>query len=246
MYKKRIAIAGLRLCGGILLSLGFAISACSSSSGGGNGTGPFVDSGSDVTTVDGGNVGEGGVIGSNCQGANIVSDGGAAMKCFQYPNDPGSGAFYVTISGESNALTGYPFPPDNFTNDTYMPDGWQFEILEYIVSVDKVTLWQNPDESATNQEEHGNAVAQLSGPFVVDLHKGGKIVGQGGYPELSTPIGVITSQNLNGNAAFPTDGTRFGFGFSTVPATYDAYNVNLDPSEAADFAMMVQNGWTVF
>ncbi len=256
MYKRRIAIAGLALCSGFVLSAGLAVTACSSSTGA-NGTNPFVDSGVNTTpeasavvpeagtAVDGGSPGDGSVS-TNCQGSNILGDGGATLQCFQYPTDPGPGAFYVTISGESNALTGYPFPPDNFVNDTYMPDGWQFQILEYIVVVDKVTLWQNPDESTTNQEEHGSQVAHLDGPFVVDLHKGGKIVGQGGYPELATPLGVITTQNDLGNAAFPTDGTRFAFGFSTVQATYDAYNVNLDESEAADFALMVQKGYSVF
>jgi hypothetical protein len=128
-----------------------------------------------------------------------------------------------------------------------MPDGWQFEIVEYIVVVDKVTLWSNPDLSTTDQSQHGAQVADLDGPFVIDLHKGGKIVGQGGYPELATPLGVIASQNDNGNAAFDTSGgTRYGFGFSTVPATYAAYDVNLDESEAADFALMVQKGYSVF
>ena len=44
-------------------------------------------------------------------------------------------------------------------------------------------------------------VAHLDGPFAVDLHKGGVIIGKGGEPEEATPLGVITSQNDNGNAA---------------------------------------------
>jgi hypothetical protein len=237
MQKKRFTIAGLALGAGSVLSAGVATSACSSSSSGEQ-TGGYVDSGAS---------------GDGAAGPDAMTfpspDGGdgGALKAFAYPADPGAGAFYVTISGESNALTGYPFPPDNYVNDTYMPDGWQFEILEYIVNVDKITLWSNPNLSATDQEQHGRQIAHLDGPFVVDLHKGGKIVGQGGYPELATPIGVITSQNDNGNQPFDTTGgTRYGFGFSTVPATYDAYNVNLDDSEAADFALMVQKGYSVF
>ena len=234
MHRKRIATAGLALGAGLVLSSGLAMSACSSSSAGGA-PGGYVDSGGgDGTTGD--------------SGPDVIVGGeGGTLLTFAYPADPGAGAFYVTISGESNALTGYPFPPDNFSADTYMPDGWQFEILEYIVVVDKVTLWSNPDQSTTDQEQHGAPIAHLDGPFVVDLHKGGKIVGQGGYPELATPIGVITSQNDNGNAPFDTSGgTRYAFGFSTVQATYNAYNVNLDPSEAADFARMVQKGYSVF
>jgi hypothetical protein len=87
-------------------------------------------------------------------------------------------------------------------------------------------------------------VAHLDGPFVVDLHKGGRVLGQGGAPEEATPLGAIANRNDQGNASFdPT--TTYGFGFSTVPATYDAYNVNLDASESADFQAMVQNGYSV-
>jgi hypothetical protein len=189
---------------------------------------------------------DGGGAGATSTTELIESDGGT-LQPFTYPADPGAGAFYVTISGESNAFTGYPFPPDNFSADTYMPDGWQFEILEYLVVIDKITLWSNPDRSTTDPSQHGGPVAHLDGPFVVDLHKGGKIVGQGGYPELATPLGAITSQNDNGNASFDTSGgTRYGFGFSTVQAAYGAYNVNLDESQAADFALMVQKGYSVF
>ncbi len=54
----------------------------------------------------------------------------------------------MTISGESNAITGYPFPPGSWSNDTYMSDGWEFEIQEYIVVVDHIMLWGNPDRPA--------------------------------------------------------------------------------------------------
>src|ERR1700743_2831615 len=93
-------------------------------------------------------------------GGRHTAPAGAALLPFSYPADPGPGAFYVTISGESNALTGYPFPPDNFSSDTYMPDGWEFQILEYIVVVDKIALWSNPDMSA-DPSQHGPQVAHL-------------------------------------------------------------------------------------
>jgi hypothetical protein len=187
----------------------------------------------------------------------IAVDGGA-LRPFHVggPSDPGPGAIYVTISGESNALTGYPFPPNDYSLDTYMYDGWQFEIEAYIVVVDKITLWSDPNQSSTNQGLHGPAVAELTGPFVVDLHKGGALVGQGGYPEQATALGVIANQNLNGNASFdPT--LTYGFGFSTIPAGpvagytgevagYDAYNVNLTPDEADDYAYMVAHGASVY
>ena len=40
------------------------------------------------------------------------------LRPFTAPGDPGAGAFWVTISGESNAPTGYPFPPTSFGTST--------------------------------------------------------------------------------------------------------------------------------
>jgi hypothetical protein len=137
-----------------------------------------------------------------------------------------------------------------------MYDGWEFDIDAYIVVVDSVTLSTDPNLSATDQSQVGGQVAHLDGPFVVDLHKGGAIVGQGGAPEQATAIGVILNQNDNGGAAFdPT--LAYGFSFRTIPAGpvagytgkvagYEAYNVNLDASEADDYAYMVANGASVY
>jgi hypothetical protein len=232
VIRPRVAAVGLGLAAGLALGAGAATSACSSP--GPTGASPFVDGST-------GGLGDGATAG-------VVSGEGGTLMSFDYPADPGPDAVYVTISGESNAVTGYPFPPSAGTwgSATYMVDGWEFSIQEYIVNVDKIVLWSNPNKSPTQQSERGDQqVAHLDGPFVVDLHKGGKIQGQGGPPEEATPLGVITSQNDNGGAAFATDGTTYGFGFSTVQATYDAYNVNLDSSEAADFDLMVEKGYSV-
>jgi hypothetical protein len=206
---------------------GVAVTACSSDDSAAQS--PFTDAGNINPQQDSGPIG---------------NDAGQTLKPFTPPADPGAGAIYITMSGESNALTGYPFPPDNYTADSYMFDGWQFVIEKYIVNVDHVTLWSNPNLSPTDQSQHGSQVAHLDGPFVVDLHKGGSIIGQGGAPEEATPIGVILNQNDNGGAAFDAT-TTYGFGFSTIPATYNAYNVNLTGDEAADFQLMVQNGYSV-
>jgi hypothetical protein len=242
------ALAGASLAAGFVVIGGIVTSACSS----GNSetpASPFVDSGAGSKDA---------APPPHIGTADAGADGGEALKSWppagtaacsspdQCPGDPGPNAVYVTISGEENAITAYPFPPDNFQNDTYMFDGWTLQIKEYVVVVANVRLWSNPNADTTNQGDlsHMTQVAHLSGPFVVDLHKGGQIIGQGGAPEEATPIGVILNQNDNGNAAFdPT--TSYGFGFSTVPATYDAYNVNLDQGEAADFAYMVQQGYSV-
>jgi hypothetical protein len=228
-------LLALGLGSAVVIAGGISGLACSSGSGGNAGV--YVDSGTS------GSGGDSGITGLKSWPPAGVTCASSA----QCPGDPGAGKVYVTISGESNAIGGYPFPPSDWTNDTYFFDGWEFVISEYIVVVDKVTLWSNPNHNPTNQGDLTGmtAVAHLDGPFVVDLHKGGAITGQGGAPEQATPLGVIANQTDNGGAAFdPT--ASYGFGFSTVPAASDAYNVNLTPDEAADFATMVQNGYSVF
>ena len=76
---------------------------------------PFIDGG-------GGNLNGG----SGRAAEPITNDAGQSLVTLNAPGDPGAGAVYVTISGESNAVTGYPFPPNDFTTDTYMVDGWEF------------------------------------------------------------------------------------------------------------------------
>jgi hypothetical protein len=156
--------------------------------------------------------------------------------------DPGSGGILVTVSGQAHAQSGFLFPPADPTNDKYMVDGWTVAITEYIAVIDKVTLWANPDMSPADQSAHGGQVAQLTGPWVIDLHKAGSVQGQGGGAERAVPIGAF-AHKTDGTAFDPT--VRYAFGFSTVPATYAAMNVNLDGSEADDYAYMVANKYTV-
>jgi hypothetical protein len=229
-------LAALGAAAGAVVFAGLVGTACSSSSGGN--VALYVDSGNPDTSQAGANI------------PGLESWPPAGVTCAtpaQCPGDPGAGKVYVTVSGESNAISGYPFPPGDWANDTYFFDGWEFVISEYIVVVDKITLWSNPNHNPAKQGDLTgmSVVAHLDGPFVVDLHKGGAITGQGGAPEQATPIGVIPDQTDNGGAAFdPT--TTYGFGFSTVPAAAGAYNVNLTADEAADFALMTQNKYSVF
>jgi hypothetical protein len=185
--------------------------------------------------------GSGGATGT----AVITSDAGQSLRTFTAPADPGANGVYITISGESNALSGYPFPPQDWVNDTYMFDGWEFVIEEYIVVVDHIGLWNGAETNTHDPEEVGSEAAHVDGPFVVDLHKGGTLIGQGGAPEEATPLAVITRESDQGGAPLQSS-VPYAFGFSTVPATYNAFNVNLDASEAADFSVMVANGYSVF
>ncbi len=179
--------------------------------------------------------------------ADPIQDGnGHALKTFARLTDPGAGGFVFSISGETNAIGGYPYPPLD-PSQTWMVDGWNWKIDKYIVVVDHITLWSNPDTSPSDQSQHGSQVAHVDGPFVVDLHKGGPLVGRGGGGEQALAIAVLTRQNDGGGAPFDL-ATSYAFGFSTVPAPSDgsAINVNLDASEQADYESMVRGGYSVY
>jgi hypothetical protein len=213
------------------LSVASLLSACSESSPAGSGEGGLFTGAGNLSAP--------------CTPRNAINDGaGRALRPFCAPSDPGANAIYVTASGETLALFGFRFPPLDPSTDTWMVDGWNFTLDAYITVLSAITLWDDPDLAPTDQSRHGPVVAQLNGPFVVDLHKGGTILGQGGGGEEATPIGVFT-QMANGQAFDPT--LTYGFGFSTIaaPADYDAYNVNLTPDENAYYAYMVQNGYSV-
>jgi hypothetical protein len=228
--KAWVRRAGMAMCVCSVSALvGPMVGACSSSSGG---------------TGDGGLYTSDRNSSSGCtKGDLITDDKGHSLKSFCAPSDPGPNAIYVSASGETLSLVGFEYPPAPAPDDTWMVDGWRFTLEAYITVFTAVTLWTDPDESPGNQSLHGPQVAQLNGPWVVDLHKGGALPGQAGMGEQATPIGVLPASEV-GSAC---SSAPCGFGFSTVPAPadYDAFNVNLDATENAYYAYMVQNGYSV-
>ncbi len=144
-----------------------------------------------------------------------------------------SGNVLLTASGEVLALGGYGFPPAT-PDDVAFVDGWELKFTKVIVVFDHVRLSQNPDRSPTDQSQTGPVVAQVNGPWMVDLHKGGPLPGAGGAGEQAVAITTITGDF--------DPAQRYAFSFDTVRASAAATNVNVD---AADFADMVANQYTV-
>jgi hypothetical protein len=166
-------------------------------------------------------------------GTGGTGTGGAAA--------PGSLVF--DISGEVLALGGYGFPPATMDDPAFV-DGWEIEFTELLVTVDKITLSETPDTSAGDQSKTGVLVAELDGPWAVDLHKGGPLPGKGGAGEQAVELATLDDQNRNGGKPFAAD-TRYAFGFDVVAATAGARLVNLDAQGTADYTMMQQSGYTV-
>jgi hypothetical protein len=173
-----------------------------------------------------------------------ATSGGGVLQPFTAPcTDQGGNAILVTASGEVLALGGYGFPPAT-PDDVAFVDGWEVKFSKLIVTFDHVTLSETPDLVPTDESKTGALVAQADGPWAVDLHKGGPLLGKGGSDEQAVPITAFTGQNKKGNAAFdPTQ--RYAFSFDIVPAAASAQNVNLDASDLADYQEMITKGYTV-
>jgi len=166
----------------------------------------------------------------------------AMVGCGGSSNNGGTVQF--TASGEVLSLGGYKFPPAT-PNDPVFVDGWEVVFDELLVTFDNITLSENPDKDPHDQSQTDQAVAKVTGPWAVDLHKGGPLPGKGGTGEQAVLIATVQNQNLNGNKAFD-DTKRYAFGFDIVPASNSAKNINLDATGMADYARMVTNGWTVY
>jgi hypothetical protein len=160
------------------------------------------------------------------------------------PGPPPAGQLLLTASGESLALLGYNFPAASPT-DPVFADGWEVRFEHFIATFDQVRLWQNPETKTTDQSQVGTLVAELNGPWAVDMsqnHAAWPYIDGKEPGERAVAFAVIPNQNKNGNQPLPTDGTRLAVGFSEVVATPSALNVNLGPDGLGFYAKMIQEG----
>jgi hypothetical protein len=172
------------------------------------------------------------------------TDGLGVLQPFTAPcEDQGGNAILVTASGEVLALNGYGFPPAT-PDDPVFVDGWEVKFTKVLATFDHVKLSRNPDKNPGDQSQTDALVAQSDGPWAVELHKGGPLLGKGGSDEQAVAITAFTGENKNGNAAFDST-ERYAFGFDIIPATASAQNVNLDAADLADYQDMISNGYTV-
>ncbi len=174
--------------------------------------------------------------------ANQGADAGG-LRPFSSPADPGPNGIWFSASGEVLALGGYAFPPTG-TDSVAFVDGWEMHFSELLVTVDNIRLAQNPDLNAGDESQTGPEVAKVTGPWAIDLHKGGPLQGKGGSDEQAVPIAALTGQNENDCAPFDLT-QKYAFSFDVVEATDSALNVNLDAQGLADYAEMISDGYTV-
>ncbi len=194
-----------------------------------------------------------GDAGSDAAQACDAGPTNGALAAFTPPSDPGGGGILFAASGEVLALTGYPFPPVS-SGDPAFVDGWDVKFDRLLITVDKITLAQNPDTNPGDESKQGAVVAEVDGPWAIDLSHSdpGNLPGKGGGGEQAVPFAALSKQNKNGNASFATDGTRYAFGFDLIAATATTCdgrataNVNLDAAAQSDYAQMITNGCVVY
>ncbi len=144
--------------------------------------------------------------------------------------------FAVIITGEGSATDGIAFPPEDTGGEPYFLDGWEIHFTRVLVTVDDITFWENPDQSASDQSQHGAQVSQTKGPWAVNLAK----------------AGPLDSKEQNGKAwplttikgPFAAD-TKYAFGFSLVAPGSDYKSINLDADDKTELAAMAAAGQTV-
>ncbi|HET9933073.1 MAG TPA: hypothetical protein VFQ35_20360 [Polyangiaceae bacterium] len=178
---------------------------------------------------------------SACGDNAKTSDSGGAGGAGGQTHDAGR-TINVQIGGEELATDGILFPEGS---EVTLVDGWEITFEHVLVTVANVTLSENPDRSPSDQSQTGAVVAQVTGPWAVDLHKNGSVAAAGGEG-TAIPLFTIANQNKKGNAPFDMT-QRYAFSYDIVSASDAATKVNFedDVEAKAAYQEMVRNGYSV-
>ena len=175
----------------------------------------------------------------NCQPGTGTTLNASCDPGFSVNGPNKAGTIYVTFSGETLGQAGLPYPPADKTKDLFFVDGWNISFEEILVVLGNFRIapgaTQSPDQSVV-----GTPVATMPGPYVVDMHKPSGFTGKDG---LEPAGGIFKWDTDNSGNAFDNS-TRYSFSYDVMQAVYPATQVNLDSSQFADYALMVQKGWS--
>jgi hypothetical protein len=168
---------------------------------------------------------------------------GALLPACSGPSATGGGTVKVQIGGEEIATDGFKFPEGS---EVVITDGWQIEFSHVLVSVGRVWLAENANIDPFDQSKTGDVVAELEGPWLVDLHQEGSEPGAEGEG-TAILIGTFDRQDAKGGAPLQP-GEYYAFSFDTVAATAGSELVNL--GEDAEVSTlrdeMVARAYTVY
>lgn len=132
-----------------------------------------------------------------------------------------AGTITVQISGEDLAVDGFAFPDGS---EVLIADGWEITFDHVFVTVGRVWLADNPDVAPSDQSRTGEVVAEVVGPWAVDLARPGDVPAAGGEG-TAVKLFDIDKMNKRGDEPFAAD-QRYAFSYSTVSASAGATKVN--------------------
>jgi hypothetical protein len=138
------------------------------------------------------------------------------------------GTVKVQIGGEELATAGLKFPSGS---EVTITDGWEIQFSHVLVTVGKVWLSDNPDRAPSDQSQTGDTLAEVAGPWAVDLHKPGTEEAAGGEG-TATALTTIDKLDKQGGAPLAA-GERYAFSFDFVAAGEGAKVVNFDDDAEA-------------
>jgi hypothetical protein len=180
--------------------------------------------------------------------------------CDSHEGDTETPSLTFTVSGEDTSRSGFLFPASG--DAVAFTDGWEVKFEKLLVTVDRITLSDNPDKSPTDQSQVDGVVAEATGPWAVDLVKTGApatvqtqsielrhggdetpATGRGSVEDRSIRLVKLSGQNRRAGKAFDTS-LRYAVGYEIVKASPGAVRVNVDAADA-DYAEMIQKGWSV-
>ena len=173
-----------------------------------------------------------------------VGDGGFFFTDFAAPSTTAvNNSLLVTITGEGSATDGTAFPPAS-SGDPYFLDGWEISYEHVLVTVGTVNISEGPDTNPNDQSVTGAQVAEVVGPWAVDLAKAGPLDSKEQNGK-AFPLARIANQNQKtGTPAFdPT--SKYAFGFTLKTAAAGSKNVNLDAEAQTAYQAMAQSGASV-
>ena len=147
----------------------------------------------------------------------------------------------LTASGERYARTGFTYTPGvskAFADPPAFVEGWSVHFDHVLVVLDGVWI-----QSEAVVPVGRGADSYVVTARVVDLVRGGSVVGKSGDPDdRVVAIASVPESRLPKN-----DGGRYGLAFDVGPAAKDAHHeqVNLDATASALYAKAVERGWSM-
>ena len=111
---------------------------------------------------------------SGTGGGGGVNDGGFFADFTAPATTAVNNSLFITVTGESSATEGNAFPPAAGA-ELYFLDGWEITYEHVLVTVGSVNLSEGPDTNPNDQAVTGPLVAEVNGPWAVDLAKAGPL-----------------------------------------------------------------------